>query len=306
MTMEQEGHNTPGGLPLGTLLRMAADGELSPEQEAALRTHLEAHPEDAERIDFERRLRGACGCACAGSDELPKGLRERILAACREENIQQADAAPAVVVTAGADTTSRGFWAGRFVARFGAIAAAVALMAVMGFLVVQSRSPDPISAGPPDVRQVTDNLARFVRKEHARCDDSSLPGADAKFTIHDPAELPEAFASLVGRPHSLQTVMEAGDHGLRFKDAGVCYPPGGQALHIRFTTADPADGPVSLWIQADDGSLGIEDGVTYTCGDGGECVRIWRCDGVRYALVCPGGGAFAGEALQCPKATKPI
>lgn len=305
MTMEHEGNNPAS---IATLLRLAADGELSEQQEAELRAHLEAHPEDRARVEFDKKLRDACGCACAPDCCAPESLRTRVLACCADaaaggaQDPQLADR----LAARAEETRDRGFWSGRAIARFGTIAAVIALVGLVSYMVGRSTPPGG-PQGQPTIRTVEERISNFVRTEHNRCEKSS-PEIGKKFTITDPRELPAAFESMIGQPFSLACVLDADAHGLRFVDAGRCYPPGGDAIHVRFVTEDEDASPVSLWIQKDDDSLPMEDGVTYTAGEGCDCVRFWRVDGVRYVLISSQeqAGPFASLALHSPETVRPF
>ena len=52
----------------------------------------------------------------------------------------------------------------------------------------------------------------------------------------------------------------------------------------------------------------MEDGVTYTAGEGCDCVRFWRVDGVRYVLISSQeqAGPFASLALHSPETVRPF
>lgn len=304
--MHEKDPPNPAQLPIGAILRLAADGELTDQQQDALRLHLERHPEDASRIEFERGLRAACARSCAPEASAPEGLRARVAALCAERETPAGghgqDRLAAGLAERASQTRQAGYWAGRVVTRFGALAAAVALVALVSFMVGRSwQSPAP---PPADGFQlVGDQIAGFARREHSRCAEG-VPQLSGKFTIEDPADLPGAFEALVGRPLDLASILDAGPHGLTFRDAGRCHPPGGPALHVRFDSA--SGGTASLWIQRDDGSLPLEEGVTYASGEGCDCVRFWIAEGVRYILICSEGVASeaAGKALRCPEKTK--
>lgn len=304
--MEQEGNNRT---PIATLLRLAADGELSTQQEAELRAHLEANPEDNARVEFDRRLRQACGCACAPDCCAPERLRRRVIACCGKSSGDHADQTVLAdnLAARAAETRTQGFWAGRVIARFGTIAAVIALVGVVAYMVGRTSPQQPPIDGTRTIHTAAERLASFVRKEHNRCA-SGLPEIGTKFTITNPDDLPIAFEEIVGKSFSLESVLQANGHGLRFLDAGLCHPPGGDALHIRFETENQSSGPISLWIQKDTGVLPIEDGVTYTQGSGCDCVRFWRVEGVRYILVCSEeeSASVASLALHSPETVKPF
>ena len=288
---DAEGHNQ-GELPIAALLRMAADGELSAEQESRLRAHLAAHPEDERRVDFERELRGACARACCPDCCAPAGLRERVMACCDEDTVAEGLASRAP------ETRDRSFWARRMVLRFGAVAALIALVALMSFMVGRS-------AAPTTPEGWIQRVASFTRKEHGRC--AEMPAAEnSKFTVERADQLEPEFAILAGREVSLGTVLEAADKGLQFLDAGECHlPGGGTAMHIRFQTDDPTAGVVSVWAQVD-GSLELDEGKTYVSGEGCDCVRLWRVGEVRYVMVCSSeeSAPAAGGAFGCPLTTQ--
>lgn len=282
---EREGHNQDQP-PIAALLRMAADGELSAEQEARLRAHLAAHPGDAERVEFERRLRAACARACTPETDAPPALRDKVLACCRQ-------GANGLAV----HTRTEGFWAGRMLVRFGAVAALIALVAVVAFQTGRFGRP----AGGPGSVATIEQVARFARAEHGRC--IGLPDADdAKFTIETLDQLGAEFAALAGRDISLGAIAAAESQGLHFVDAGRCHlPGGGTAMHIRFRTDGPGAGLVSVWAQVD-GTLDLEEGLTYKAGEGCDCVRLWRVGEVRYVMVCSDDQEqpVAEKALACP------
>lgn len=298
--MKQPGEHQPPipDLPIAALLRLAADDELTAEQRARLDAHLLEHPEDGRRIEFERSLRCACARACCPCGCAPAGLRERILAQAATGGAE---------ATAGASRAAprRPDWGVRAVVRFGAVAAAVALVAVMAFLVGRSGQ----ERGGLSGRTLAASLAGFVVTEHERCAGGDAT-VESKFFIHDAEEAANEFGALVGRPVSLPCLRHAELEGLRFVDAGLCHPPGGDALHMRFRRQDAEGGSglVSLWVQEDDGRLPMEDGVTYTLGVGCDGVRVWRLDGIRYVLVCSRAEEVpaACSALASPRATQPL
>lgn len=287
MSDGQHSQETPESI--ATLLRLAADGELSPEQESRLAAHLEAHPQDKARIEFERRMQQACARACGPECCAPSGLRERVVASCCTGADRIAES-----------TRERSFWSARNFTRVAAVAAVIALVAAASFMVGRGNSP----ASGPGVAEpgFATQLASFARREHGRCvvTQGVLEG---KFSIGSPEELPGEFEQLVGEHMTFSSILTAEAEGLRFVDAGRCNPPGGPALHIRFALQgedDPAS-LVSLWVQLD-GSEDLEEGRTYCSGAGCDRVRVWVVDGVRYTLVCSRAdqGNPAQNALGAP------
>ena len=299
---QQEGYNqdTPS---IAALLRMAADGELDAQQEIRLRAHLEAHPEDEQRIEFDRQLRCACRRACSPERCAPESLRDRIRACCCETDEALADG----LAARAHQTRSPGFWAGRLVVRFGAVAALIALVAVVAVMVGKI-NPAP-GTNPDGILRTSmaEQVASFVLSEHDRCANMP-PKSSTKFTVREVKEVPAIYESLVGQSVPLESVFNAAEHGLTFVDAGECHLPPGTALHIRFRTDNPEAGLVSLWIQPNDEKLNLLDDITYTCGEECICVRFWQTEGVRYVLVTPNLDLAppAGEALHCPTMSLPI
>ncbi len=303
---QQEGHNQDT-LSIAALLRLAADGECNEQQEARLRAHLEAHPEDQQRIEFEHQLRGACARACSPECCAPDTLHARIRKSCCHtdpaEHLADGMAARAH------QTRQTSFWAGRMVARFGAIAALIALVAVVAFMVGRTGTPGDGQSGTPGIMtaSVAKQIATFVQGEHDRC--AEMPALDSpKFSVHQVTDIPAQYKSLMGQSVTLASVLKADHNGLTFVDAGACSLPTGVAMHIRFKTDDPNDGFVSLWVQPDDDQMDLQEGITYTCGESCDCVRFWRAEGVRYVLVSPNvqTAPIAGQALNCPEMRTPF
>src|SRR5690606_5711483 len=125
-----------------------------------------------------------------------------------------------------------------------------------------TRAGGPLDPRPLTPQVVFDRVVHFVRSEHDRC--AGLPAHDrVKFVIADPEQVEPRFAGLAGRAVSLDTIREAESQGLHFIDAGPCHlPSGGTAMHIRFRTDDPSGAVVSVWAQVD-GTLQLDEGVTY-------------------------------------------
>ena len=123
---------------LPTLLRAAADGELTPAERARLDEHLGANEGDAARVAFERGLRSACGRAM-GAQRCPDALRASIERIAAESNPEYA----AGVEARAEETRSASFWNSPKLGRVLGAAAAVVLMIGVGAVLV-SGAADPL------------------------------------------------------------------------------------------------------------------------------------------------------------------
>ncbi|MEM9064961.1 MAG: hypothetical protein AAGB51_05670 [Planctomycetota bacterium] len=271
-------------LNLAALLRAAADDELTAEQRVRLDAHLAAHPEDADRVAFERELRQAVSRVIAdATPSVSDRLRERVRAIAAEARGEDSQAVSGVESLA-AETSQPSFWAnplhsplGRGI---GSLAALIALAAVLWFV------PAPVVT--PAYAQA---VAQHVSSEHSRCallDDA----VNAKFSVNSLEEVPAAFRSITGRDVSLASLALADFEGMTFVDAGRCrVPPSTESsLHVRFRT--DAGELISLFVQPAASDLGMEEGVTYQYTghapkDGSACATVigWTKSGFVYYLV---------------------
>ncbi|MCW5755411.1 MAG: zf-HC2 domain-containing protein [Phycisphaeraceae bacterium] len=263
-------------LPLtgGAFLRAAADGELSPAEQARLEAHLAANPADKARISFETGLRSCC-CRVMSSAKCPDALRNRIL-----DQITSTDTVSPPAARA------RSFWATHGTRRWlGAIAAAVVLFVGVAFVMNLTR----YGANVPSQAQFA-QVVSYVAKEHRECDIN--PDRVRKFTIASIEDAPGALASIVGSEPTVPNLEAA---GMVFKGAGRCrVPDGGQSAHLRFEMPDPDGGPpqrLSLFIQQRTAlTPDLDENVAYllTDKDGvsyGSVVYAWRKGDVLYYLV---------------------
>lgn len=277
---------------ISTLLRLAADGELSPLQAQQVREYLNTNPDAARSIEFERNLRAACARAM-GSAVAPAHLRARILSqAAHSQNAQTlpstqtADIAQALEAR-GVQTRERSFWQ-RMTPAVRALAAAILLL-VGGTFIYQVANIGTGSASPALAQLST--IADFVGNEHNRC--VLDPTTARKFTIHELASAPEAFAAIVGKSPSFPDLASV---GLTFLEGGKCHVPGkGQSMHLRFQVGDSPDRVISLFVQsiADETDKLFEPGKSYqlTCKNLPEAqgnppiIYGWSADGLNYFLV---------------------
>lgn len=279
---------TGDGLTMAALLRLAADGELTPEERRIVDAHLREHPEDRARVAFEQSLRQRV--ATLMSRDVPDAapLRESIVAAMRQESEAPAAPAPATRSDDGANEvirrTDRSFWR-RSLAPI-AVAAGVLLAAsatiIVRQAVMQTAAPTWLD------RAQGAEVARFVEDEHLRCaalDDQT----NTKFTAHT---LPEAQQLIADRLGGSSMPLDLSSMGLTLTGAGGCtVPSGGESVHLLYRPQSPEAQPVSLFVQVDTTDFQGEDDECLCLNDYAEDheVLLWRRDGLIFYLVCPRG-----------------
>lgn len=292
-------------LSVAALLRCAADGELTTEQEAQLCAHLDESPGCTQRIEFEQRLRAAC-CDCfSGEQTCPDELRSSIESMLGSEQTAAHHAEPERTQPERLAPITRNpsFWNGGAVARGLAMAAVLVLAVTLAFQVGQRTGM--IGQNGSQVLLAA-RATEFVELEHHRCQLLTDPTVAAKFTATSPEELPQAFETVMGRTVTLEDVIAHAD-SIQFIDAGKCGVPGaGKSLHIRMSTLDEGTPrTASLFVQQDRGGLQLEEGRSYHLagGDGMDkpCVFVWKNDGMLFWLVCDRSDASqVREAVGAP------
>ncbi len=308
-------NGTNGDLPLAGLIRMAADGEISAEQERRLEVELDRDPDVARRIEAEQRLRSSLGRAFADGPATPGGLRERIAAAMAQADLADStpvDAEPGddVPTRMAPITRDRSFWSGP-AARVLAAAAALTLVATV---LVVTRG----SGGDPTTGSRT-RAVQFVATEHGRCVADIAIGAD-KFVVTDPDAMPGFTGGVLGAEITLADLVTSGVQNVSFVDAGECHVPGGgESLHLRFEAPTGEEGCVerfSLFVQNDTGRLGLTEGVSYELDPSGggaidlksPAVYVWLREGLVYYLVVDNAKACRTirDQLSAPEAVEPL
>ncbi len=274
--------NSEDALPIASLLRMAADGELNDEQQARLDTHLRNTPTDADRVGFERSLKDACTRSLnAEAITCPDSVRAAVMQAIAgeapaEQPDQQEEAVIGRVDEAGAAHRGNRF---SWVRAVGNVAASVAIVALAITLVRMAISPGASS----------EVIAGFVVKEHQHCVGNESH-AVRKLSMTDLQALPKELQGMLGEE---LWIPELADAGYVFTGAGKCAVPGGPSAHMVFEPASGADaaifgGTVSLFVQRLDASIfEIEAGRTYTFDqhDPEHRTLIWETNGLVYYLV---------------------
>jgi len=275
---------------MAALLRLAADGELTPEERRRVDAHLSQHPEDRARVAFEQSLRDRV--ATLMSRDVPDAapLRESIVAAMRQES--ETPAAPVQAARSDDDATrvirrtDRSFWRRSLTPI--AIAAGILLAATATIIVrqamVQTAAPTWLD------RAQGAEVARFVEDEHLRCaalDDQT----NTKFTAHTMTEAQQLIADRLG---GSSMPLDLSSMGMTLAGAGGCtVPGGGESVHILYRPQSPDARPVSLFVQVDTTDFQGEDDECLCLNDYADDheVLLWRRDGLIFYLVCPRGEA---------------
>lgn len=283
---DQHGPDADGSTPLGVLLRLAADGELSEPQARQLEDALGAHADGDPRVRFEQGLRGAVG-RVMGTGEAgqpmaaPAGLRERVTSSIAAQAAE--DDAPASIPFTPASRQP----AVRFPRFFGAVAAVLLLGVVGVFLATVVRT---VGGAGEDPLAYRNQLAGFVSAEHARVTSNDAAG-DRKWTVREPDRVASAFAGKLG---SQPDVPNCDKIGIKFVGAGDCRLPGeGRSSHMQFELSREGDVEptrVSIFVKPFKGELPLEQGVTYkispeACDTGSAEMVTWVRDGLLYVLV---------------------
>jgi len=283
----------PGGpLDPGTLIRCAADDELTPEQAQALREHLAAHPEDQARIDFERGLRTATASAMeAGA--APAELRASI------QNLISGDAE-----TVGpAESKSRAFWQRTFLP----LALAAMILLAFGATLLMTNGPQQHQGNTWDAGLNT-QVVGWLEREHNKCSESE-DYRSRKLAVTNVADVRSRTKRDLGQtPRRIQL----DDAGYTLAGYGPCSIPGGGPSGQLIYTPNSGEGmPISVFVQRDNGQL---DGVAAVtdCIQGAtsklspasrsgktacDQIFIWRADGLIYYLVTGQGN----PAVPCLK-----
>jgi len=297
---------------IATLLRAAADGELSDCQCKELDAYLAEHPEAKSQIEFEKALKNCCSRAMT-KPPCPDSLRNKVASIVAHsanqivaEAQQEQDAFAQRIEDTGEYTRSQSFWARRSVI---GIAAAL-LMMVAGTLIWQSTS---FSSGPIpnglNIQQASyyNRVSDFVVREHNRCCDDKA--AKSKLVEHDINQATQYFSNEFGAqvvvPDMEQSVGE-----IVFYGSGDCSVPStSRSGHLRFDAISP-DGEyiaLSLFISPDPGLLPLSNEVTFrldskACKDSGASLFAWVQDGVQYLLVSEASADMCAKVRAMMKA----
>ena len=297
--------------PLGpaSLLRAAADHELTPEQQRLLESHLEANPSDQAGIEFERALRSAVG-RTMGRERAPAHLAERIALAIhaddsrgtrhdRKEVLPVSDSSveiePPVVEIIASQTRQRSFWT----TLGGRLAVAAALVLAVGGLWYASTNLAHQPTEERWSRSANVQLAGFLSDEHMRCDSPDY--AAQKFIARDREGIDGCCLTILEQTPELEQLFES---GATLIGLGPCRVPGpGRSVHMQILMPVDESGlihsTVSLFMQQNVGQAGKVAGQSFDlqqAGDLGFVVDVWERAGLIYYLVC--------DSVQAAQATR--
>ncbi|MCA9298385.1 MAG: hypothetical protein KDA28_04925 [Phycisphaerales bacterium] len=253
-------------LDIATLIRLASDGELTDAQREVLDRHLESHPGDGVRIEFDRQLRTAT--ARVMDMRCPRDVRARV------EAMASGEVEPSAISDHEEDDAPIAIMSSR---RFAMAAAVLVLLGAFAhFRSIQA----PIHH--PDLPV---QIAGFVIDQHVRGEGTPLNLSTSDLIEEYPSLYCTRAQTRLDRIHMvLQQVSDCD------------FPDGTNAIHLRII-GDGADGahvPISIFIEEDTGQLDLEAGRSYSydCGEVGiadKRILMWKAEGRIYFLVsdCP-------------------
>lgn len=268
------------------LLRAAANGELSAEQQVELQRHLALHPQDQAVIDFEERLRETIEMAAC--EPVPESLRERIRAMGQE-------ASPGAAPVVG-NTPTEYHPSIRFPrpARWLAVAASLAIVTGGAYMVIRP-ALTPHAEQLRLTPQYRASLVSFIHAQHEECElYTDLIGE--RFQTSDLGSVPSEFSRVLGGTPDIGDVQQ---YGFKLLGAGPCAVPGrGKSVRMVLESnaesrpGDDAGSLVSIHIQQDTGELTLESGRTYRLveqsapsAEADTEIYVWRRNGFIYFLT---------------------
>lgn len=262
----------PDPMARATLLRAAADGELSPEQQQALESLRASDPSVDRAIATESALRDRVASVMREPAQAPAALRGDIEALFQRERGSVGPAA----------TTSRSFWAGRTV--WLAAAAAIVLVASVSLVMQLPISQSGNALVSRETNAALINASEFITGEHDRCADFERY-FEAKMSVRDAGEVSDAVVNLLGAP---PTSIEFDDTGYEFAGMGRCNVPGdGASVHMIYRHQDVSEQALSLFVQENlDASLMDQDVRYRVQTDEGGALYVWTDGALIYYLFC--------------------
>jgi hypothetical protein len=277
----------PEPLDHASLIRAAADGELSNDDRQAFDSLCASDATTQNRVAFERALRSSTSRVMAEPTRAPQSVRAAV------ENIFDEELAAA----RSFQTRHRSFWSGR--TAWASIAAAILLVAAVSIVTNLPFGGSLPRLGPPFASRFV-NASTFVVSEHDRCsmfDDYF----ENKFTVRDQNDASSQAVDLLGAsPVSLSLDQT----GYEFAGSGKCaVPGGGVSMHVLYKPTAPDRPAMSVFLQKVTRPCPLEDGVRYRLRtDSGDPVLVW-CDGdLIYYIFCPDTAVeqVAAQMLNAP------
>lgn len=292
-----EQHET---LEPAALLRGAADGELSPGQQAALEAHLAQNPDDEARIAFERELRTSCKRVMS-EPVAPVGLREKIAARLEADAADDGDGPAPISIDSA--RVERFIWTR--LRRASAMAAAIIVLVTVAVVYRGTQN-----------RTYATQLSSFVVAEHERCF-TPKGEVNSKFKVADAGDIQAASLGWLGKDQDL------GDLGvgeliantnLDFLGAGRCAVPGqGGSGHLIFEAQDDPGRTISLFVHRYKSDPVLDESILYSLKaeawpDASAPIVFWRRGEVVYYLICPiqETGAEVRMAMNAPEQMVPF
>ena len=242
---------------------MYADGELPPDEAAAVERLLEADEAQRERVEFEQTLRRRVGKVIeAQVAAAPAGLAEQVRSALAGADDSAPEGGEVADQDEALEADSGGFgvsWlAGPRRANFFAVAASLMVVAGAVLWGIFGRTIDS-HPGPVELTLP----ARFVADEHIRCADSSQMRAN-KAKFRTPAEVEAKLSHWLRAPLNARPMTDGlAKLGWGFTGGGYCgVPVAERSGHLIFTRDLPDVGPImlSIFVIPDDGGYSVREG----------------------------------------------
>ncbi len=293
-------------LTLAAKIRACADGELQGDECDQLRAYLEANPDAAKQLGFEKELRSCCGRVLKSSPCCPDALRSKITAMC---SCVSDECLTERIEASNEHSRNRSFWM-----RSSIISAAAAVLVIAAGVLVFQAATFKQTAVPAhlNLQQATyiDRVGDFVTREHHRCCKDDV--AAAKLVHNDITEATAYFSDAFGKELAALD-MNTKEGEVNFYGGGDCaIPSTSRSGHFRFDATDASGNAIqmSLFISPmpEKNLIPMEEGVTYrvssqACDKTGTKLFAWTKDGLMYLLVSEASGTMCAtvrDMVQAP------
>jgi anti-sigma factor RsiW len=256
-----------------------ADGELDVTQNLAVLEHMALHPDATRRVMHQQQLRQAVAQTLTATVRpAPDALRERIA--------QLATSA----ARSPSDVPTRPSLFARLLRALPLAIAAVVLLGVgvlIGSMVDSDRggaatSHVVVAVAPRDHGPLPGTLVSRIARTHVNCARFGANHSAPPFP-RELASLPEPVRQHLGQPAALPDLSAL---GFAFAGAEPCAIDDGKSVHLLYIrNADRRD-TLSLFVQVNNGQLGIEPGKAYALdNDAAHPMVVWTSDGLVYYLM---------------------